>query len=167
MSIKIEVTGGSIGEVADKLLAIGHSLQGAAVTFNPVMPEIEAAEKPKATRKTKKAEPEVEQAAAGEPATAAAETVSSPSDTATAQPEANESSEISKSTDASTASSASVEPAAPALDFDKHVGPVVVEAVTTHGREAVVAVLNQFGAERASEVPEGQWAELVEALKAL
>ena len=55
MSIKIEVTGGSIGEVADKLLAIGHSLQGAAATFNPVMPEIEAAEKPKATRKTKKA----------------------------------------------------------------------------------------------------------------
>ena len=55
----------------------------------------------------------------------------------------------------------------PALDFDKDVGPVVVEAVTTHGREPVVAILNQFGAERASEVPEGQWAELVEALKAL
>ena len=153
MSIKIEVTGGSIGEVADKLLAIGHSLQGAAATFNPVMPEIEAAEKPKATRKTKKAEPEV---AEQEPpqiidmGNAASSSEEEPSSGPSEAPPTSPS-----------------EPAAPALDFDKHVGPVVVEAVTTHGREAVVAVLNQFGAERASEVPEGQWAELVEALKAL
>lgn len=155
MSIKIEVTGGSIGEVADKLLAIGRSLQGAAVTFNPVMPEIEAAEKPKATRKTKKAEPEVEQAAAEEPVgNDPAATAADPS-----QPTTSE--EVTSSASPATS------PSEPALDFDKDVGPVVVEAVTTHGREAVVAVLNQFGAERASEVPESQWAELVEALKAL
>lgn len=162
MSIKIEVTGGSIGEVADKLLAIGHSLQGAAVTFNPVMPEIEAqepAEKPKAKKPAKKAEPEVVEAAPVDPtpepkSAPAAEAIES-------QPTTPEPS----STPAPVASAS--EPAAPALDFDKHVGPVVVEAVTTHGREPVVAILNQFGAERASEVPEGQWAELVEALKAL
>lgn len=159
MSIKIEVTGGSIGEVADKLLAIGRSLQGAAVTFNPVMPEIEAAEKPKATRKTKKAEPEVVEAAPVDPTP---ETKSAPAAEAIeSQPTTPEPS----STPAPVASAS--EPAAPALDFDKDVGPVVVEAVTTHGREPVVAILNQFGAERASEVPEGQWAELVEALKAL
>lgn len=155
MSIKIEVTGGSIGEVADKLLAIGHSLQGAAVTFNPVMPEIEAAEKPKATRKTKKAEPEVGQATAEEPVgNEPASNAVDPSPTSNSEP------------DTPTAETAT-SPSEPALDFDKDVGPVVVEAVTTHGREAVVAVLNQFGAERASEVPESQWAELVEALKAL
>lgn len=158
MSIKIEVTGGSIGEVADKLLAIGRSLQGAAVTFNPVMPEIEAqepAEKPKATRKTKKAEPEVEQAAAEEPVgNDPAATAADPSPPTTSE-------EVTSSASPATS------PSEPALDFDKDVGPVVVEAVTTHGREAVVAVLNQFGAERASEVPESQWAELVEALKAL
>lgn len=158
MSIKIEVTGSSIGEVADKLLAIGRSLQGAAATFNPVMPEIEAqepAEKPKATRKTKKAEPEVEQAAAEEPVgNEPVETEQAPAEPVA--PKAN-------------TPAAPSEPSAsePALDFDKDVGPVVVEAVTTHGREPVVAILNQFGAERASEVPEGQWAELVEALKAL
>lgn len=155
MSIKIEVTGSSIGEVADKLLAIGHSLQGAAVTFNPVMPEIEAAEKPKATRKTKKAEPEVEQATAEEPVgNDPAATAADPSPPTTSE-------EVTSSASPATS------PSEPALDFDKDVGPVVVEAVTTHGREAVVAVLNQFGAERASEVPESQWAELVEALKAL
>ena len=155
MSIKIEVTGGSIGEVADKLLAIGRSLQGAAVTFNQVMPEIEAAEKPKATRKTKKAEPEVEQAAAEEPVgNDPAATAADPSPPTTSE-------EVTSSASPATS------PSEPALDFDKDVGPVVVEAVTTHGREAVVAVLNQFGAERASEVPESQWAELVEALKAL
>ena len=153
MSIKIEVTGGSIGEVADKLLAIGHSLQGAAATFNPVMPEIEAqepAEKPKAKKSAKKAEP-VEEPVGNEPAPVAEEPApSTTADTPTDAP----------------AVSAS-EPAAPVLDFDKDVGPVVVEAVTTHGREAVVAILGEFGAERASEVPEAQWAELVEALKAL
>ena len=162
MSIKIEVTGSSIGEVADKLLAIGHSLQGAAATFNPVMPEIEAqepAEKPKAKKPAKKAEPEVVEAAPVDPTP---ETKSAPAAEAIeSQPTTPEPS----STHAPVASAS--EPAAPALDFDKDVGPVVVEAVTTHGREPVVAILNQFGAERASEVPEGQWAELVEALKAL
>lgn len=154
MSIKIEVTGGSIGEVADKLLAIGHSLQGAAVAFNPVMPEIEAqepAEKPKATRKAKKAEPEVvEEPVGNEPAATAAD----PSPT-------------SSNEQATQTAASAPPPSEPALDFEKDVGPVVVEAVTTHGREAVVAILGEFGAERASEVPEGQWAELVEALKAL
>ena len=153
MSIKIEVTGGSIGEVADKLIAIGRSLQGAAATFNPVMPEIEAqepVEKPKAKKPAKKAEP-VEEPVGNEPAPVAEEPApSTTAGTPTAAPAASAS-----------------EPAAPALDFDKDVGPIVVEAVTTHGREPVVAILNQFGAERASEVPEGQWAELVEALKAL
>lgn len=159
MSIKIEVTGGSIGEVADKLLAIGRSLQGAAVAFNPVMPEIEAqepAEKPKATRKAKKAEPEVAEAAPADPTL---ESKSAPVAEAT---ESQPTTQAPASTPAPAASASE-----PALDFDKDVGPVVVEAVTTHGREPVVAILNQFGAERASEVPEGQWAELVEALKAL
>lgn len=155
MSIKIEVTGGSIGEVADKLLAIGHSLQGAAVTFNPVMPEIEAAEKPKATRKTKKAEPT-------EPEVVEQEPVGNDPAATAADP-----SPLTTSEEVTSSASPATSPSEPALDFDKDVGPVVVEAVTTHGREAVVAVLNQFGAERASEVPESQWAELVEALKAL
>lgn len=155
MSIKIEVTGGSIGEVADKLLAIGHSLQGAAATFNPVMPEIEAqepVEKPKAKKPAKKAEP-VEEPVGNEPAT---EEPASSGPTEASAPLTEESGSASAS-----------EPAAAALDFDKDVGPVVVEAVTTHGREAVVAILGEFGAERASEVPEAQWAELVEKLKAL
>ena len=164
MSIKIEVTGGSIGEVADKLLAIGRSLQGAAVTFNPVMPEIEAqeaAEKPKATRKAKKAEPVEQEPEVAEqaPADPTSETKSATD----AEPIENQQTTQEPSSTPAPAASASE----PALDFDKDVGPVVVEAVTTHGREPVVAILNQFGAERASEVPEGQWAELVEALKAL
>lgn len=148
MTIKIEVVGESIPEVADRLLAIGSSLRGITAASAPVAAE--PAEPVKAKSKAKKSpekEP-VEEPVGNEHAPVAEEpATSTTADTPTDAPAASASE--------------------PALDFDKDVGPVVVEAVTTHGREPVVAILNQFGAERASEVPEGQWAELVEALKAL
>lgn len=150
MTIKIEVVGESIPEVADRLLAIGSSLRGITAASAPVA--VEPAEPVKAKPKAKKSpekEP-VEEPVGNDPAATAAD----PSPQTTSE-------------EATSSASPATSPSEPALDFDKDVGPVVVEAVTTHGREAVVAILGEFGAERASEVPEGQWAELVEALKAL
>jgi hypothetical protein len=64
--IKIEVTGNSIAEVADKLLALGTSLQTTPLPMNPVMPEVrDAAPAPAKAKKAPAAKP-------AEPVTAAA-----------------------------------------------------------------------------------------------
>ena len=145
--IKIEVTGGSIGEVADKLLSIGASLLGSGVPsqpikVDPVMPEV------------------AEMATSPEPVTAATETVSSPGTTATAQPQPSESNETAKNTDASSASSGSDE-----LDFDTDVAPFVLQVVKEKGKPVAQEILSQFGVEKASNLDPAQWPELVEALK--
>ena len=167
---KIEITAGTLAELAGKVLSLAAQLHETA----PEAPRyagpltdgsVVEAEKPKAKAVRKKAEPEVaEEAPSPEPVTAAAETVSSQAATATAQPQPNESSETAKNTDASSASSGSAEPT---LDFDKDVAPVVIETVSRVGREGVSSTLAEFGAERASEVDPSQYGELVKALEAL
>jgi len=162
MSYKVEITAASVSELAGKLLALAATMQ--STPADPVMPEVKAADVAAAKpRKAKKAE-EVAAEPVGEPATAAAETASSQSDTATAQPEMIEQPETSTSTDVSAESSASEEPAA-TLDFDKDVAPVVLNAVKTKGREWVQNILSQFGAERASQVDDKLFGELVAALQ--
>ena len=143
--IKIEVTGNSIGEVADKLLSIGASLLGSGVPsqpikVDPIMPEV------------------AEMATSPEPVTAAAETVSSQGTTATAQP--SESNETAKNTDASSASSGSDE-----LDFDTDVAPFVLQVVKEKGKPVAQEILSQFGVEKASSLDPAQWPELVASLK--
>ena len=145
--IKIEVTGNSIGEVADKLLSIGASLLGSGVPrqpikVDPVMPEV------------------AEMATSPEPVTAAAETASSQNTTATAQPEPSESSETAKNTDASSASSGSAE-----LNFDTDVAPYVLQVVKEKGKPVAQEILSQFGVEKASLLEPHLWPELVDQLK--
>lgn len=154
MSIRIEVTGTSIGEVADKLLAIGHSLQNTVINNadNAAREALQAERKAKAPRK--KAEPEVAEEAPVDPtpapksAPAAEETESQPT---TPEP----------------SSTPAPAPSASELDFEKDVAPVVIDAVSRVGREGVSSTLAEFGVDRASEVDPSQYAELVKALEAL
>lgn len=149
--IKIEVTGASIAEVADKLLAIGSSLQ---TTPTPLIVQGAAAEAPKAARNAKKhVEPEVaEVAAAPEPqASAPAAPVEEPAPSTIA--------------DTPTAAPAPSAPE-PLLSADA-LRDLVLSVVRVKGRDAVVSVLDTFGAAKASDVPPEQMPELVAALEAL
>ena len=149
--IRIEVTGDSLPEVADKLLALGRSLTVTAsyeadnAAREAMQAERDAAPKAKPTRKAK----EVEQKADA-PEPEVAEEQSAP-----AEPAAQTSS-------AKDAPSEAVEPT---LDFDKDVAPVVLDAVAAIGKEKVIGLIGEFGAARASEVDPAQWPELVALLK--
>ena len=140
MSIKIEVTGESLTEVADKLLALGHKLAG-----DPTMPEVKVAAK-----KGKK-EPV---AAEGEPSGTGATEATTAFSSAEQQTE--------QSSEASTAATPTTD--TKPLDFDKDVAPVVISFVQSKGKPYVVGILEQFGVAKASELPEDRWGELLAAL---
>lgn len=156
--IRIEVTGDSIPEVADKLLAIGvrlraNDLQVAGLSKAEIVewtPAPAEAAKPKPTRKAKAAEEAKPEADAGEPEASGAGATDAPQDA---------------STETSSVTAAETAPAAAELDFDKDVAPVVLDAVAAIGKERVVGIIGEFGAARASEVSPAQWPELVERLK--
>ena len=75
MSIKIEVTGESLTEVADKLLALGHKLAG-----DPTMPEVKAAAKKAPKKEPVAAEGEQEaQSSVTEPTTTEPQSDKTPS----------------------------------------------------------------------------------------
>lgn len=151
--IKIEVTGNSIGEVADKLLAIGGSLRNTVVydadnaarealqakrdaaKIDPIMPEVAemAAENPTPTPKSASAAEAIE----SQP------TTEEPSSTPAPAPSASE-----------------------PLDFDKDVAPAVLALVAAKGKPAVQDILSEYGVERASQVDEDLWPELVATLRA-
>lgn len=138
MTIKIEITGASIQEVADKLLAVGGSLRATASydADNAAREALQAQRddaKPKAA--PKKVKPVAEEA---QPAPVAPTAEPAPS---------------------------LPEPDAAPLDFDKDVAPVVLKLVQTKGRDWVQDVLTQFGVERASQLPPEQFAELIAALQ--
>jgi len=142
MSIKIEVTGESLTEVADKLLAIGNSLLG----VNAPALEVKPTRKPAA-----KKEPVAD---VGEPSGAAATEVTTESTSAEQRME--------QSSEASTVATPSTD--TKALDFDKDVAPVVISYVQSKGKPFVVGILEQFGVAKASELPEDRWGELLAAL---
>ena len=160
MSYKIEITAATTAELAGKLLALAATMH--ATPADPVMPEVKEAAKP--AKKTKKAEEVAEEQPAGEPATAAGETASLPSDIVTAQPETSESSVTLKNTDVSSENSGSAEAPAP-LDFDTDVAPVVLAAVKEKGKPWVQEILSQFGVERASQVPDEQMGEFLNMVR--
>jgi len=58
-----------------------------------------------------------------------------------------------------------VAPAAPALNFEKDVAPVVLRAVATKGKPFVEGVMIEFGVERASQLDAARWAELIDRLE--
>ena len=146
--IKIEVTGNSIPEVADKLLAIGASLQNTITVYDtparetptnidPVMPEL---------REVAKAAP-VDPTPAPKSAPAAIATESQPT---TEEP---------SSTPAPAASASE-------LDFELDVAPVVLRAVSSKGKPFVQDILSEFGSVRASQLAVDLWPELIARLEA-
>ena len=158
MSYKIEITADTITELTGKLLALAAATQPG----DPVMPEVKEAAKPKRTRGSAATEaaakdtedkanrPEAE-VGHGEPATSSVDAGNS----------AEQSSEATPSDEPTTSSEAAPE----ALDFDKDVAPVVLEAVKQRGKDWVSEILSQFGVARASQVPDEQMGELVSTLK--
>ena len=142
--IKIEVTGNSIPEVADKLLAIGASLQGIKTTMPHAWSDI----KPDADITL-----EVAEAAAVDP---------------TPAPKSAPTAEVSESLPTTTEPSSTPAPAASVseeLNFDTDVAPYVLQVVKEKGKPVAQEILSQFGVEKASLLDPTLWPELVQQLK--
>ena len=147
--IKIEVTGNSIPEVADKLLAIGHSLYSKTVvsianggTGAQTLEELTGA------KTLEELFTGVAEAAPVDP-TPALKSV----------PVA----EVSESQPTTTETSSTAAPAA--LDFDTDVAPHVLAVVQRLGKPAAQEILSQFGVEKASLLDPARWPELVTTLQ--
>lgn len=137
MTYRIEIDADTLAELAGKVLAL-------AAQLNSQPGENEAAPKPK------KAKAEKVEEAGNEPKSApVAEAIDS-------QPTTEE-----PSSTPAPAPSAS-EP----LDFDKDVAPAVLALVAAKGKPAVQDILSEYGVERASQVDEDLWPELVATLRA-
>ena len=143
--IKIEVTGNTIPELADKLLAIGASLQNTITVYDT----------PARKTSPKKAEvmPEVAEAAPVDP---------------TPAPKSAPVAEVSDSQPTTTEPSSTPAPAASAseLDFELDVAPVVLRAVSSKGKPFVQDILSEFGSVRASQLAVDLWPELIDRLEA-
>ena len=149
--IKIEVTGNSIPEVADKLLAIGASLRGTA-TAAPVLTHDEAAQN--FMRKlAAQIDAEVAEAAPVDP---------TPAPKSAPIAEATESLRTTTETSSTPAPAASVSE----LDFELDVAPVVLRAVSSKGKPFVQDILSEFGSVRASQLAVDLWPELIARLEA-
>lgn len=147
--IKIEVTGNSIPEVADKLLAIGHSLYSKTVV--PIANGGTGAQTLEELTGAKTLEElftGVAEVASVDPTPAPK---SAPDATATE-------SQLTTEEPSST-------PAPAALDFDTDVAPHVLALVTRSGKPAAQKILSQFGVEKASLLDPARWPELVAALQ--
>ena len=149
--IKIEVTGNSIAEVADKLLAIGANLKGSAIVegaraavnamkvmqpapVDPVMPEVAEAAPVDPTPVPKSAP--IAEVTESQPTT----------------PEV------------SSAPAASASEPTGAVDFNNDVTPRVVKVVAQCGKPAMAAILEQFGVAKASHLDPEQLPELIAAM---
>jgi hypothetical protein len=142
--IKIEVTGSSIPEVADKLLAIGHSLYSKTVvpianggTSSQTLEEVMEAAEVAPVRPT----PAPKSAPVAE-VTDSPPTTAEPSSTAAPAASASE------------------------LDFELDVAPVVLRAVSSKGKPFVQDILSEFGSVRASQLAVDLWPELIARLEA-
>lgn len=154
MSYKIEITASTMTELGGKLLALASQFH--AVPVDPVMPEVkEATKSTKKATKGKAEEADANTAAGTGSTTAKAEERPEPAPEATAPAEQ---SATESAVEAATE-------AAPALDFAEDVAPLVLRVVATKGKPAVQAILAQFGVERASEVDDKLWPELISLLQ--
>ena len=140
--IKIEVTGNSIGEVADKLLALGHSLYSKTVV--PIANGGTGAQ-------TLEEVMGVAEAAPVDP---------------TPAPKSAPVAEVSESQPTTTEPSSTPAPAAKddVPDFDTVVTPLVLKLVEVKGKPAAQEVLGRFGVIKASQLSSERWQELVDAI---
>ena len=138
--IKIEITGNSIPEVADKLLAIGASLRASTAVL-PI--------------------------ANGGTGAQTIEEVMGVAEAAPVDPTpAPKSAPVAEATESlRTTTETSSTPAPAALDFDTDVAPHVLAVVQKLGKPAAQEILSQFGVEKASLLDPARWPELVTALQ--
>jgi uncharacterized membrane protein len=156
MSYRIEITAATLTELGGKLLALASQFQ--TTSADPVMPEVREGAPPKAKREPKaKIVEEVAETAFPPFAPEVA--------VAPGEPHTSETSAPTPDTSSSSASEPTEQPSPSALDFDKDITPLVLRVVQEKSRETVIEILNEFGAARASEVPEAQWPELLNALQ--
>lgn len=152
--IKIEVTGNSIPEVADKLLAIGASLRSTASNAA----DDAAREAAQAKRDAVKAE--VAEAAPADPTPEANTSTSAVSET-TDQP----SSQPSETTPPASASEDEelevVDLPIDTLDFETVVRPLILKVVTARGKPVMEELLSRFGVAKASMIEPSLLPELV------
>lgn len=147
--IKIEVTGNSIPEVADKLLAIGHSLYSKTVL--PIANGGTGAQTLEEVTGAKTLEELFTGVAEAAPENPTPAPKSAPAATATES--------LRTTTETSSI------PAPAALDFDTDVAPHVLAVVQKLGKPAAQEILSQFGVEKASLLDPARWPELVTALQ--
>jgi pyruvate/2-oxoglutarate dehydrogenase complex dihydrolipoamide acyltransferase (E2) component len=149
--IKIEVTGNSIPEVADKLLAIDANLRSAPTAFQPTEPVNSIT-----PSNIDPVMPELREVAKAAPVDPTPAPKSAPVATAT---ESQPTTEEPSSTPAPAASASE-------LDFELDVAPVVLRAVGSKGKAFVQDVLSEFGSARASQLAVDLWPELIARLEA-
>jgi hypothetical protein len=147
--IKIEVTGNSIPEVADKLLAIGHSLYSQTVV--PIANGGTSAQTLEEVTGAKTLE---------ELFTGVAEAAPAPLPTSPVEETASSSAEEKVSSGPTEAT-----PPAGELNFDIDVAPHVLQVVKEKGKPVAQEILSQFGVEKASLLDPALWPELVQQLK--
>ena len=153
--IKIEVTGTTLGEVADKLLAIGGSLL--ATDHKRIYEKGARAEaRAIAADPSLLHPPEVAEAAPVNPTPEAPIGEAAPLAEPVTEPAAPE----------PTTSAPSAEASASELNFDTDVAPFVLQVVKEKGKPVAQEILSQFGVEKASLLDPAQWPELVAMLKA-
>lgn len=153
--IKIEVTGNSIAEVSDKLLAIGASLQR-TVSYDA----------DNAAREALQAQRDGGKTTVGTEAAKRTRKVKTPNQETEAAIAEVETGETVRSETVAEAVEELNEPEAPkTLNFDKEVAPLVLKLVQTKGPEAIKAILDQFGVQRASQIDPARFGELVDLVQ--
>jgi cytoskeletal protein RodZ len=161
--IKIEITGHSTVELADKMLGIAGSLL--AADYRRIY----------AARQALEAKAEVAEAAPVDPTLnrpTSDASVTSPdtsSDTPrSVAPKSAPVADVTESQPTTEEPSSTPAPAASAseLDFELDVAPVVLRAVGSKGKAFVQDVLSEFGTERASQLAVSLWPELIARLEA-
>lgn len=153
--IKIEVTGTSIGEVADKLLAIGTNLRNGSEVW------WEKTDAPQKLKTALQAQLDKEL----EELEAAQEGPVDPTPAPKSAPAAEEI-ESQPTTPEPSSTPAPAPSASDELDFDTDVAPFVLQVVKEKGKPVAQEILSQFGVEKASTLDPAQWPELVATLKA-
>ena len=153
--IKIEVTGNSIPEVADKLIAIGHSLRNTAANDA----DNAAREAMQAKRKTSKQidaiMPELRDEIVFEPSVGNAPSEAASSGATEASPTATSGTEPETPTTGEPEA-----PAAPEID-PTYLRDLVLKVVDKRGKPFMAEILERFGLAKASQVAPEHAPELI------
>jgi len=156
--IKIEVTGNSIPEVADKLIAIGHSLRNTAVNDADNAAREAVQVKRKTAKKIDAIMPELRDEVVFEPSVGNAPSEAASSGETEASPTAPSGTEPETPTTGEPEA-----PAAPEID-PTYLRDLVLKVVEKRSKPYMMEILERFGIAKASQVAPEHAPELVAAL---